>query len=84
MYPIEFSEKEKVRGQKPLTALEGNKKHTRFRACQCIARYMKTPWPKIGWILYLIPRPVGNWGYDLVANNRDFLMKFIKAKSENM
>lgn len=76
-YPIEFSDNEEIRGQKPLAALEGDRKYTRFRACQCIARYMKEPWPKIAWILYLIPKPIGNWGYDLVANHRDILMKLI-------
>lgn len=49
--------------------VEGDQAWRRSRAALRIARRMDAPWPLL-WPLMIVPRPLADWAYDLVAKNR--------------
>ncbi len=49
----------------------------KYQACLTIADHLIAPWPTIAKILRVIPKRIGDWGYDRVAHNRGLLMKVI-------
>ena len=49
--------------------IEGDRVSTRSTAALRIAREFGLPW-SLAYPLILIPRPLGDWAYDVVARNR--------------
>lgn len=49
--------------------VEGDQAWRKSRAALRIARRMDAPWPLL-WPLRIVPRPLADWTYDLVAKNR--------------
>jgi len=60
-----------VTGQLPdsIVLLAGDRLYTRSGAALRIARGLRFPWPILSAFL-LVPRPLRDWVYDLVARNR--------------
>jgi len=53
-----------------IVVLAGGRAFTRSSASVRIARRLRWPWPALGALLWLVPRPLRNAGYDLVARHR--------------
>jgi predicted DCC family thiol-disulfide oxidoreductase YuxK len=49
--------------------IEGGRCYTKSDAAIRVARGLSGFWRWL-WILIVVPRPVRNWGYDLIAGNR--------------
>lgn len=47
----------------------GGKPYTKSEAAIQVSRFLRRPWSLLR-ALWIVPRPIRNWGYDLVANNR--------------
>lgn len=64
-------EKLTVAGPLPdsMVLIEDNKLFTRSTAALRIARRLRLPWPLL-YVFVIIPRPIRDWLYDIVARNR--------------
>jgi predicted DCC family thiol-disulfide oxidoreductase YuxK len=54
---------------KTIVLLEDGRLFTRSTAALRVARHLRFPWP-LAFALIVVPRPVRDWVYDLVARNR--------------
>jgi predicted DCC family thiol-disulfide oxidoreductase YuxK len=54
---------------KSFLVIEDNSAYVRSDAAVCIARHLCMPWRLMGW-LRILPRPLRDWGYELIARNR--------------
>jgi predicted DCC family thiol-disulfide oxidoreductase YuxK len=49
--------------------LDDGRIHVRSAAALRIARQLRFPWP-LAWIFILVPRPIRDWVYDVIARHR--------------
>ena len=49
--------------------MEGQRAFVRSEAALRIARQLRFPWPILFWLV-IVPRPLRDWAYDVVARNR--------------
>ena len=52
-----------------IVLLEGDRAFTRSSAALRIARGLGFPW-SLAWVFWVVPRPLRNWAYDVIARNR--------------
>ena len=52
-----------------IVLLEEGRIHVRSAAALRIARQLRFPWP-LAWIFIIVPRPVRDWVYDVIARHR--------------
>jgi predicted DCC family thiol-disulfide oxidoreductase YuxK len=59
------------RGSLPdsVVLLDDGRLHVRSAAALRIARQLRFPWP-LAWIFILVPRPIRDWVYDVIARYR--------------
>jgi predicted DCC family thiol-disulfide oxidoreductase YuxK len=49
--------------------IEGDRAYTRSTAALAISRRLRFPWPLLS-VFWIIPRPIRDWMYDIIARNR--------------
>lgn len=69
----------KKRGFESIVVVVDNEHiYTKFLACLYIGKQLKNPWPYIVVALGIVPKSVGDWGYDVISNHRNILLNLTK------
>jgi predicted DCC family thiol-disulfide oxidoreductase YuxK len=69
----------KEKGFESIIVIDGEYTYTKFSACLSIGKQLKNPWPYIVWVLEIVPKSIGDWGYDWASNHRNLLINLTKG-----